>query len=91
MSDKQEALKIIQGLPDDCSPDDILAELFFKKQVDAGLEDIAEGRTITHEELGARIAQWRSSITRAGGPGISAGGPSRGDCAELPHRLFGAG
>ncbi len=64
MSDKQEALKIIQELPDDCSTDDILAELFFKKQVDAGLKDIAEGRTITHEELKARIAQWRSSVGR---------------------------
>jgi len=62
MSDKQEALKIIQELPDDCSTDDILAELYFKKQVDAGLKDIAEGRTITHEELKARIAQWRSSV-----------------------------
>lgn len=64
MSEKQEALKIIEGLPDDCSTDDILAELFFKKQVDAGLKDIAEGRTITHEELKARIAKWRSSVGR---------------------------
>jgi len=64
MSDKQEALKIIQELPDDCSTDDILAELYFKKQVDAGLKDIAEGQTITHEELKARIAQWRSSVGR---------------------------
>ena len=64
MSDKQEALKIIQALPDDCSTDDILAELYFKKQVDGGLKDIAEGRTITHEELKARIAKWRSSVGR---------------------------
>ena len=64
MNDKQEALKIIQGLPDDCSTDDILAELFFKRQVDVGLQDIAEGRIITHEELRARIAKWRSSIGR---------------------------
>ena len=62
MSDKQEALKIIEGLPDDCSTDDILAELYFKKQVDAGLKDIAEGRTITHDELKARIAKWRNSV-----------------------------
>ena len=64
MNDKQEALKIIQGLPDDCSTDDILAELFFKRQVDAGLQDIAEGKIITHEELRARIGKWRSSIGR---------------------------
>jgi len=57
-------LKIIQGLPDDCSTDDIVAELFFKKQVDAGLVDVAEGRVVTHEELKARIAKWRSSAGR---------------------------
>ncbi len=36
MDATEEALKIIQGLPDDCYADDILAELFFKKQIDAG-------------------------------------------------------
>ncbi|PYO55310.1 MAG: hypothetical protein DMD83_20335 [Candidatus Rokuibacteriota bacterium] len=64
MGAKENALKIIQGLPDDCSTDDILAELFFKKQVDAGLVDVAEGRVVTHEELKARIAKWRSSAGR---------------------------
>jgi predicted transcriptional regulator len=64
MGAKEDALKIIQGLPDDCSTDDILAELFFKKQVDTGLVDVAEGRVVTHEELKARIAKWRSSVGR---------------------------
>ena len=64
MSEKQEALRLIQGLPDEVSTDDILAELFFKKQVDAGLGDIAEGRVITHEELKARLAKWRDSAGR---------------------------
>ena len=64
MGAKEDALKIIQGLPDDCSTDDILAELFFKKQVDAGLVDVAEGRVVTHEEVKARIAKWRSSAGR---------------------------
>ncbi len=64
MGAKEEALKIIEGLPDDCSTDDILAELFFKKQVDAGLIDVAEGRVVSHDELKARIAKWRSSVVR---------------------------
>ena len=64
MGAKEDALKIIQSLPDDCSTDDILAELFFKKQVDAGLVDVAEGRVVTHEEVKARIAKWRSSAGR---------------------------
>jgi predicted transcriptional regulator len=64
MGAKEEALKIIEGLPDDCSTDDILDELFFKKQVDAGLMDVAEGRVVSHDELKARIAKWRSSVGR---------------------------
>ena len=59
MSAKEETLKIIQGLPDDCSTDDIMDELFFKKQVDAGLMDVAEGRVVSHDELKARIASSR--------------------------------
>jgi hypothetical protein len=31
MGAKEEALRMIGALPDDCSTDDILAELFFKK------------------------------------------------------------
>ena len=64
MTDKHEALKIIQALPDDCSTEDILAELYFKQQVDAGLRDATEGRTISHSELRERIAKWRSSAGR---------------------------
>jgi len=56
MTDKHEALKIIQALPDDCSTEDILGELFFKQQVDAGLRDVAEGRTMSHDELRERFA-----------------------------------
>ena len=59
MGAKEEALKIIEGLPDDCSTDDILDELFFKKQVDAGLMDVAEGRVVSHDELKARITSNR--------------------------------
>jgi predicted transcriptional regulator len=59
MTDKHEALKIIQALSDDCSTEDILAELYFKQQVDAGLRDAAEGRTTSHDELRERIAKWR--------------------------------
>ncbi len=64
MGDKHEAIKIIQALPDDCSTEDILAELFLKKQVDAGLKDVADGRTMTHAELKERIAKWRNSAGR---------------------------
>jgi methionine synthase II (cobalamin-independent) len=64
MGAKEEVLRIIEGLPDDCSTDDILDALFSKKQVDAGLMDVAEGRVVSRDELKARIAKWRSSAGR---------------------------
>jgi hypothetical protein len=35
---KKEVIKMIQSLPDEVTIDDIMAELYFKLQVDAGLK-----------------------------------------------------
>ena len=59
--EKTEALELIRKLPDDVSTGTIMEELFFKQQVDKGLQDVAEGRTLSHQELKERIAQWRKS------------------------------
>jgi predicted transcriptional regulator len=61
---KEEALELIRTLPDDVSTGQILDELYFKEQVERGLKDVAEGRTISHNELKERIAQWRKSAGR---------------------------
>lgn len=61
---KAEALEMIKQLPDDVTTDVIMEELFFKQQVEKGLQDIAEGRVLTHQELKERIARWRKSAGR---------------------------
>lgn len=61
---KVEALALIKQLPDDVTTSDIMEELFFKQQVEMGLQDIAEGRVLTQEELKERIARWRKSAGR---------------------------
>jgi hypothetical protein len=61
---KAEALELIQRLPDDVTTGGIMEELFFKQQVEKGLEDVAQGRILTHEELKERVAQWRKSAGR---------------------------
>jgi hypothetical protein len=61
---KQEALELIQRMPDTATTADILDELYFKEQVDRGLSDVVEGRTISHQELKERITQWRKSTGR---------------------------
>ena len=61
---KAEAIELIKNLPDDVSTGLIMEELFFKQQVEKGLQDVAEGRVLTHEELKERIARWRTSAGR---------------------------
>ncbi len=60
-NEKREALDLIERLPDDVNTADIIEELYFKWQVDEGLQDVADGRTISHEELKERLASWRRS------------------------------
>lgn len=62
--EKAEALELIQKLPDEVTTDGILEELFFKRMIDRGLQDVDEGRVISHQELKERIAQWRKSAGR---------------------------
>lgn len=61
---KEEALELIRKLPDTVTTADILSELYFKDQVDRGLQDVAEGRVISHQELKERLVQWRRSAGR---------------------------
>ena len=61
---KTEALEMIKKLPDDVTTGAIMEELFFKQQVEKGLQDVAEGRVLTQEELKERIARWRKSVGR---------------------------
>ena len=55
---KQQVLQMIQSLPEDVSIDDIMAELYFKLQVDAGLKELDEGKGIPHEKVEKRMSKW---------------------------------
>lgn len=62
--EKNEVLELIRRLPDDVTTADIMEELYFKQQVEKGLQDMTEGRVLTHEELKKRIVEWRKSSGR---------------------------
>lgn len=61
---KKEAIHLIEKLPDDYSMDEIMAELYFKEQVEQGLRDIEEGRVYSHEQIKNMVLQWRKSSGR---------------------------
>jgi predicted transcriptional regulator len=47
---KQAMLELAQQLPEECTWDDVLYQVYVRKELEAGLKDADEGRTVRHEE-----------------------------------------
>lgn len=52
---KHKIIQMIESLPEDVTVDDIIAELYFRLQVDAGLKELDEEKWIAHEEVEKRM------------------------------------
>ena len=61
---KQETIELIKRLPDNCSLEDIMYELYFKQKVKRGLKELKEGKVISHEEAKKRMGKWLKSPGR---------------------------
>ena len=55
-SAKAHARETIEQLPESASWDDVMYELYVREAIDAGLADVAAGRTIPHEEVRERLS-----------------------------------
>ena len=55
---KQEAIDVINHLPDTVNFDDILYRLFVVKKIHEGLEQAELGQGLSSEELLCEIEQW---------------------------------
>jgi predicted transcriptional regulator len=62
---KAHAHRLINDLPDNASWDDVEYAVHICQLIEAGLADVAAGRTISHEEA---IASARATIRRASPP-----------------------
>jgi predicted transcriptional regulator len=51
-------VNLVKGMPEHSTLDDILAELYFKTQVDAGLNELDQGLGIPHKEVEKRMGKW---------------------------------
>ncbi len=51
---KEEAIRLIQSLPDDCSFEEIYYHLYVIQKVERGLAAIDEGRVVSQEEAERR-------------------------------------
>jgi hypothetical protein len=55
---KEEVMDMISKLPPDVGYDEIMAEIYFKQKVDKSLEQIEEGKIISHKEAKSRLSKW---------------------------------
>ena len=59
---KPEARRLVDGLPDSTTWDDLAYEIYVRQSVEAGLADADAGRVVSHDEALARV---RARIRRA--------------------------
>ena len=57
MTTKERVQEVLYRLPDDCSLDEVLYNLYVLQTVDRGLADAEAGRTISHEEVADELRQ----------------------------------
>ena len=55
---KQEALNIIDRMPDDSDMDEIMYRLYVLNKIRKGQQAVEQGKTITSEELQREIDSW---------------------------------
>ena len=55
---KERVIKMIKVLPENVTVDDIMAELYFKQQVDSGLKELDEGKGVIHEDVERKMNKW---------------------------------
>jgi len=51
---------MLENLPEDASLEDIQYHIYVRQKIEQGLEDVAAGRVISHEEVQRRLAKWLS-------------------------------
>lgn len=60
MTDKQQAITLIESMPDDVTLDEIMYHIDLCQKIAEGESDLKEGRVIDHEEVVRRMQKWRT-------------------------------
>jgi predicted transcriptional regulator len=57
-SPKNEALQLIQNLPEDSTFEDIQYHLYVREKVEKGLKDFEAGRSLTQAQVEEKMGKW---------------------------------
>jgi len=55
---KEEVRHLLDQLPEDVSLEDIQYQLYVRQKIQQGLEDVREGRVLTHQEVEEQMSRW---------------------------------
>ena len=56
-STKQKVLELVERLPPDATLDDVMERLYFLAKVERGLDQLAVGQSVSHDEIKRRFAK----------------------------------
>ncbi len=48
---KEAVLELAKRLPDECTWDEVMYQIYVRQKIEAGIKDADEGRTVSHEEV----------------------------------------
>ena len=55
---KEEVISLIKDLPEDITLDDIIYHLYVKQKLLKSKEDVAQGRTLSHDQVKEMAEKW---------------------------------
>ncbi|MDF2789139.1 MAG: hypothetical protein K0S80_2237 [Neobacillus sp.] len=58
MSSKEEVIRFIKGLPENVTLEDILEELYVRAKIEKGLQELENGKTVSHNEVKEKLSKW---------------------------------
>lgn len=54
---KQAMTDLVEQLPDDCSWDEVMYRVYVRQKIEAGLDDVENGRVVSHEDIFAEFEE----------------------------------
>jgi predicted transcriptional regulator len=58
MTNKETILRALETLPDEGTLEDAIERLVLLGKINRGIEDVEQGRVMSHEEARARFEKW---------------------------------
>ena len=55
---KKEVEKILEGVPDTATFEDIQYHIYVREKIEKGLRDVRKGRILSQEEVEKRMSRW---------------------------------